>query len=395
MSIPTISLDVARRIALGAQGFAMRRPAGRVDARHFRRVLRQVGIIQLDSVNVVARTHYLPFLARLGPYSAVKLDAWAHDGHELFEYWGHAASLLPVEIQPLLRWRMAEQRPWRGVQTLQDEHPGYIESVYEEIAERGPLRVGDLREPGERLGSWWGWGQGKTALEWLFATGQITAIRDKNFHRLYDLPERALPAEVVQADTPDPREAQRALLLHAARHYGIGTAADLTDYYRQRGTRFRVMLDELADEGQLERVRVRGWEEVAYRHPEAKAPRRIEGAALLSPFDSVVWYRDRVERLFDFFYRIEIYVPKAKRQYGYYVLPFLLDGELVGRVDLKADRKAGVLRVPAAWVEPGRDGAATARAMAGELHAMAEFLGLGEVSVEGRGDLATELGRAL
>jgi hypothetical protein len=389
--IPTISLDVARRIALGAQGFADRRPRGRVDARHYRRVLSRVGIIQLDSVNVVSRTHYLPFLARLGPYPAEKLDAWAHAGHELFEYWGHAASLLPVEVQPLLRWRMAGMRPWGGVKTLLREHPDYIESVYEEIVAHGPLRVGQLQEPGERLGSWWGWGEGKIALEWLFATGRITAIRDKNFHRLYDIPERALPAEVLAAPTPDPREAKRQLLLRSARQHGIGTAWDLSDYYRLGVKNGRPLLEELAEEGKLEKVRVRGWDDVAYRYPEATVPRRIEGAALLSPFDSLVWCRERVERLFDFHYRIEIYVPKPKRQYGYYVLPFLRDGELVGRVDLKADRKAGVLRVPAVWVEPGRDRAAVARAMAGELHAMAEFLGLGSVDVAGKGDLAAEL----
>jgi uncharacterized protein YcaQ len=259
----------------------------------------------------------------------------------------------------------------------------------------GPLRVGQLQEPGERLGSWWGWGQGKTALEWLFGTGRITAVRDKNFHRLYDIPERALPADVLAVETPTPHAAKRQLLLRAARQHGIGTAWDLSDYYRLGVKNGRPLLEELAEEGKLEKVRVRGWDDVAYRYPEATVPRRIEGAALLSPFDSLVWCRERIERLFDFYYRIEIYVPKPKRQYGYYVLPFLMDGELVGRVDLKSDRKAGVLRVPAVWVEPGRDRAAVARAMAGELHAMAEFLGLGSVDVAGKGDLGAELGRVV
>ncbi len=395
MPVPTMSPDVARRIALGAQGFADPRPTGRVDARHYRRVLGRVGIIQLDSVNVVARTHYLPFLARLGAYDAAKLDRWAHQGHELFEYWGHAASLLPVEVQPLLRWRMEGMRPWERVESMLREHPGFIDEVLDEITEHGPLRVGDLNDPGSRAGNWWGWGKGKIALEWLFATGRITAIRDANFHRLYDLPSRALPADVLAAPTPEPDDAKRELLLRSARYHGIGTARDLADYYRIGFRSAQPLLEELADEGELARVQVRGWKEIASRHPEAPVPRAVDAVALLSPFDSLVWCRDRIERVFGFHYRIEIYVPRPKRQYGYYVLPMLMDGHLAGRVDLKADRKAGVLRVPAAWVEPGVDRDRAARAMAGELRTMAEFLGLGGIDVAGNGDLADVLARAL
>jgi uncharacterized protein YcaQ len=389
--VKRLTVAQARRIALAAQGFAAPRPTGAVDVRHFRRVFRAMGVLQLDSVNVVARSHYLPVLARLGAYDRTRLDGYTTHHEEVFEYWGHEASLLPVDTYPLWRHRMDAIRPWRSIVALEDEHPGYIESVYEEVARHGPLTVSDLSDPGLRTGPWWGYGRGKNALEWLFAKGRIAAWRDRNFTRVYDVPERVLPERVRAIEPPDRDEAYRRLLLLAAQHHGIGTAGDLGDYYRLHGPTVRPHLEELAATGRLLRVEVPGWRGPVYLDPEARTPRKIAGAALLSPFDPVVWHRERVERLFGFYYRIEIYVPQPKRIYGYYVLPFLLDGELVGRVDLKADRKAGVLRVQAAHAEDGRDHLRVARALAPELNEMAAWLELDHVTVVRRGNLAATL----
>ena len=359
--------------------------------RHFRRVFRTLGLLQLDSVNVVSRSHYLPVLARLGAYDRSRLDGFTTNHEEVFEYWGHEASLLPVDTYPLWRHRMDGIRPWRSIQALEEEHPGYVESVYEEIAMHGPLTVSDLSDPGLRTGPWWGYGRGKNALEWLFAKGRIAAWRNPDFTRVYDVPERVLPERVRAMEAPDRREAFRRLLMLAARHHGVGTTGDLADYYRLHGPTARPLLEELADAGALERVEVPGWRGPVYLHPAARLPRRVRGASLLSPFDPVVWHRERVERLFGFFYRIEIYVPQPKRVFGYYVLPFLLDGELAGRVDLKADRREGVLRVQAAHVEDGQDHLRVARGLAPELRQMAEWLGLDHVTVVRKGNLAAKL----
>jgi len=350
-----------------------------------------MGLLQLDSVNVVSRSHYLPVLARLGAYERSQLDLYTTNHDEVFEYWGHVASLLPVDTYPLWRHRMDAEPTWRMIRSLETEHPGYVERVYEEIATNGPLTVSDLSDPGARTGPWWGYGRGKLVLEWLFARGRIAAWRDRNFTRVYDIPERVLPARVRMVDPPDRNGAYRQLLVLAARHHGVGTAGDLSDYYRLHGPTARPILEALANEGALERVEVAGWRGPVYLHPEARLPRRVSGAALLSPFDPVVWHRDRVERLFGFFYRIEIYVPQPKRVFGYYVLPFLLDGELVGRVDLKADRKAGVLRVQAAYVERDRDPHRVATALANELRVMATWLGLDHVTVVRKGNLSAQL----
>ncbi len=386
-----LSNDQARRIALGAQGFADPRPQGRVDRRHFRRVMERVGLLQLDSVNVLQRSHYLPMWSRLGPYSTDALDQFTAHSGEVFEYWGHEASLLPVERHRLFRWRMEQMEPWRRVQGIIGGYPGYVESVRDEIAAHGPLTVSDLSDPGDRTGSWWGHGKGKTALDWLFAKGQITAYRNGNFGRLYDIPERVIAGEHLDTATPTKDEAFRELLLLGARHHGVGTATDLTDYYRLNRPAARPILAEIVANGELEEVEVEGWKHPAFMHPEAKLPRRIGGAALLSPFDPVVWERDRAERMFGFHYRIEIYVPQPKRVYGYYVLPFLVDGQLVGRVDLKSDRKNGVLLVQGAYHEPGRDPAAVVARLAPELAAMSTWLGLGDVNVSRRGNLAQVL----
>lgn len=407
-----LSTVEARRFALAAQGFGRPRPSGRVDARHLRRAIDDVGLLQLDSVNVFLRSHYMPLFSRLGPYPREALDrlAWHEDAkgktvrarrRDLIEYWGHEASLLPVELQPLLRWRMAraDELSWKSVRRIGAEQPQLLEFVLNEVRERGPLRASDLKAPArERApGEMWSWSEEKTALEYLFYAGQVCSARRVNFERHYDLPERVLPRQVLEAPTPTQEEAQRQLLLLAAKRLGVATEADLGDYFRLPRRESKTRVAELAEDGALVPVRVEGWQQPAYLSTDRPAgPRRAaEARALLTPFDSLVWARERTERLFDFRYRIEIYVPAPKRVYGYYVLPFLLGDRLVARVDLKSDRQAGVLRVRGAYAEPDADRAHVAAELADELRQLSEWLGLGGVAVDRKGDLATPLRWAL
>ncbi len=392
MKTRTLTNDQARRIALGAQGFTTPRPTGRIDVRHFRRVLDRVGLLQLDSVNVLERSHYLPMFSRLGPYDRAAFDRWTALSGELFEYWGHEASLIPVDRYPAFRFRMGEMKPWGSVRRLLDERPGYIEDVLGQVAARGPLTTADLEDAGERGGPWWGYAPGKHALEWLFASGRVTAYRSPSFGRRDDLPDRVVPTSVLEGPPLDRIEAYRTLLVDATRHHGIGTAADLADYHRLHKPSARPILEDLAAEGAVTPVTVKGWRHPAYLHPDVAVPRRAAGTALLSPFDSLIWNRDRVERIFGFRYRIEIYVPKEQREYGYYVLPFLLDGDLAARVDLKADRKTRRLLVQAAHLEPGHDASRVAPPLVTEIQAMASWLELDEVVVVEHGDLARSLG---
>lgn len=386
----TLTNAQARRIALHAQGFADPVPKGRVDVRHFRRVIRRTGVVQLDSVNVLARAHYLPFFSRLGSYDRGTLDRWLWNSGELFEYWGHEASLLPIDARPLLVHRMNGDTHWASIERLGRERPDFIEHILNEVRTRGPLTVSDLDAQERRSDAWWGWRAEKLALEWLFFRGRLTVAGRPNFSRLYDLPERVHPQALTWL-APAVEEARKELLLRAATAHGIGTAADLADYYRMRPAVARPLLDDLVRSGRLQLAEVTGWSGNAYVHPDAVLPRRIEGAALVGPFDPLIWCRPRAERLFDFRYRIEIYVPVEKRQFGYYVLPFLLDGEFVGRVDLKADRKRSVLMARSSYVEDGHDPMRVARAMAGELWSMARWLGLGELEIDQKGDLSSLL----
>jgi uncharacterized protein YcaQ len=406
----SLSAGTARATVLAAQGFARPRPAGRVDARHLRRVLADVGILQLDSVNVLSRAHYLPFFSRLGPYPGATLDDLAYHGpgaasdgpderRELFEYWAHEASLVPVELQPLLRWRMnrVESLAWRSVARIGREKRELVEWVLEQVRERGPLRASELGVPRRAgRGEMWSWSEEKTALEHLFFAGRVSAARRVNFERLYDLPERILPAAILGSPTPDDDEAQRQLLLFSARRLGVATEADLGDYFRLPRAESKARTAELVEAGALLPARVEGWDKPAFVAADATIRRRrVQARALLSPFDSLVWARERTERLFGFRYRIEIYVPKQKRLHGYYVLPFLLGDRLVARVDLKADRAAGALRVQAAFAEPGTDEAEVAAELAAELRAMADWMELEGVAVARKGDLAEALRRAL
>lgn len=387
-----LSTAQARRIALGAQGFgaADKRPTGRVDRRHLRRVLDRIGLIQIDSVNVLVRSQELPLFARLGPHPR-DLISKATAAGELFEYWVHEASHVPVEQHPLYRWAMADGRRWKAFDRMRREHPEYLTEVVRRVRDEGPLVAGDLKERSGPKGAWWDWDLGKLALETLFVSGELTATRRPNdFARVYDLPERVIPADVLDLPTPSADEAKKELLVLAASYHGVGTAADLADYHRISHT--RPLFAELVEEGRLVPAGVEGWTQPAYLHPDAARPRRIDARALLSPFDPVVWFRDRALRLFDFHYRIEIYVPAPKRQYGYYVLPFLLGDRLVARVDLKADRKRGKLLVQSAFGEVGIDEADVAAELLAELRLMADWLGLDDgIEVVGRGDLAPAL----
>lgn len=387
-----LTLDQTRRYALTAQGFADPRPKGRVDVRHFRRVVDRVGLVQLDSVNVFSRAHYMPFFSRLGPYDRAALDEWLWGSGEMFEYWGHEASLIPTRDHRLWRWRMNEDSKWGSMERIKKEHPEYLATVLEQVRDRGPLRTADLHDPGQRSGSsMWDWSMGKVALEALFLGGQVTTAHRTNFTRIYDLSERVISEEHFRAEGLDRDEGQSRLLLQAARSMGVATAADIADYPRIRMPEARPLIEKLATDGELVEVEVEGWDRTAYLHPDAALPRKVIGRALLSPFDNLIWFRDRMERLWDFHYRIEIYVPESKRVYGYYVLPFLLDGDLVARVDLKTDRKAGALLVKGAFAEPGVDLARVGRELRAELETVASWLGLGEVRVSRNGDLAPAL----
>jgi uncharacterized protein YcaQ len=346
---------------------------------------------------VLSRSHYLPFFSRLGAYPRAALDDLCARRHAVFEYWAHEASFLPVRLQPALRWRMAAaaEHAWGNMVRIQRERPGFVAEVLDRVREAGPLKASDLGESRpDRPGAMWNWHDGKIALEWLFFTGEVTAThRTTSFEKVYDLTERVLPVEVLRSPTPDPADAVRELVRTAARALGVATERDLRDYFRLRPEAARSAITELADAGELRPVEVAGWGAPAWLDPEARRPRWIRARALLSPFDSLVWERPRVERIFDFRYRLEIYTPAEKRVHGYYVLPFLLGDELVARVDLKADRQSGVLRVQAAHAEEGAEHHLVAAALAEELRLMADWLELDDVVVAPRGDLAGALDR--
>ncbi|GAB1514518.1 winged helix-turn-helix domain-containing protein [Actinophytocola sp. KF-1] len=405
-----LGADAARRIALGAQGFTEPRAGGDVSRRHLKRVLDRVRLIQLDSVNVAVRAHYMPLFSRLGPYPTDLVDdaAWKHSARRprlLVEYWAHEASLLPVADWPLFRWRMREYEAKYAHRyaSLLTDAPGLFDDVLAAVKELGPIGASPLEDElglaegraKKASGGWWNRSAVKHACEWLFATGELTTGTRRGFQRLYDLPERVLPPEVLSAPPVSDEEAARELMLRAAAAHGIGTEPDLRDYYRLKPARSQVALAELVDEGAVERVEVRGWAQPAYRHVDAKTPRKVEGRALLSPFDPLIWRRERTERIFGFHYRIEIYVPEPKRVYGYYVFPFLLDGELAGRVDLKTDRATGALQARGAFTEPTADPVRVATELAAELRTMAEWLGLDRVEVGSKGNLAKPLAKAL
>jgi uncharacterized protein YcaQ len=391
----TLSATEARRIALAAQGFGRARPRAGVTAAHLARLVDRLGLHQIDSVNVLTRAHYLPAFSRLGPYDRALLDraAWGRP-RRLFEYWAHEASLLPLDLHPLLRWRMARAERgegiWTNVAQVARERRGEAEALLARIAVDGPLAASDVAET-RGQGGWWGWSDAKRALEWLFWAGRITtATRRGSFDRVYDLPARVLPAAILDLPTPAEAEAQRRLLDRAARALGIATARDLRDYFRLAPGDAHPRIAELVEEGTLLPVAVRGWTHAAYLHRDAVQPRANRGQALLAPFDPLIWERARAERLFGMRYRIEIYTPAARRVHGYYVLPFLMDGRIVARVDLKADRQARVLRVQSAHGEDQAPADMPER-LRTELAQMAAWLDLDRVESAGAGALAARL----
>jgi len=368
-------------------------------------VITRLGQFQIDSINVVRRAHYLPLYSRLGGYDTALLDRAAHRApRRLYEYWGHAASLIDVKLQPLLRFRALPEHSdvWTGIERTARANPELVDRVREQVAERGPITAREIEHAEERDRSNWGWNWStvKTVLEWLFYRGEVTsARRNGQFERVYDLPERVLPPEVLATPTPSPEESVRGLVRHAARALGVATETCLRDYFRTRPALTRGAIAELVESGELLPVRLTGAEgsrdRPHYLWHEARVPRRVQARALLSPFDSMIFERARLGRLFDFGYRIEIYVPEPKRRYGYYVYPFLLGDRFVARVDLKADRAHGRLQVQSAWLEPGQPEQEVAAELAAELRSLADWLQLSEVQVARRGDLADPLRRAV
>ncbi len=397
-----LSLRQARRIAIAAQGFDLaglsRREGHAGERRHLRRMAESLGVIQIDSVNVVARAHTLPGFSRLGPYDTADLDALAYAGRRrsLFEYWGHEASYLPVNLQPLFRWRMERARRgegiYTGLATFGRERADLIEDVRREIAAEGPKAAGELSHDHRGEGGWWGWSEGKRAIEWLFWAGIVTtATRRGAFERIYDLTERVLPRAVVEAPTPPEADAVRELVRRSSVALGIATERCLRDYYRLGVAGTRQAVSELVESGDLLPVAVAGFRQPAYLARDARIPRRVEARALLAPFDPLVWQRERTEALFGARIRLEIYTPADKRSHGYYVLPFLLGDTLAARVDLKADRARSTLVVQAAHLEAGVAAGAVVEPLAAELRLMARWLGLEHVAAELRGDLAPAL----
>ncbi len=388
----SLSIVEARRIALAAHRLTRPRPAGVADRRQVRRVVRELKVVQIDSVNVLVRAHEMPLWTRLGHYRRGVLDDMVRRG-ELFEYWAHQASYSPVEDWPLFQWRMAHPRTGHGRKYMLDlerRRPGFVDEVFEAVKARGAVTAGDW-ERERPPGPWWDWSDAKFVLEQLFAMGEITVRRRSNFEREYVMPELVIPPHILAAPAVPEIEARRELLARSAEALGVGTERDLCYYFNLRPAESREALQSLVDDAVLEPVTVEGWSQRAYLHRNARRPRRVEACALLSPFDPVVWERQRNERLYDFHYRIEIYTPAHKRVHGYYVLPFVLGDRIVARVDLKADRAARTLRVPAAYTEHHAAAADVAPAIAHELRELASWLELDGIAVERRGDLAAPL----
>jgi uncharacterized protein YcaQ len=393
-----LSRAEARRIALAAQGFGVPKRERPVTMRDVQAVTNRLAQFQIDSINVVTRAQFMPLFSRLGPYDPTLLERAAYQTpRRLFEYWGHAASLIDISLQPLLRFRMQPgfRTVWPGVERVARENADLLPFIRDEVAARGPISARDLEiaEQRDRSNWGWNWSRVKTILEWLFYIGDVTtAYRNAQFERVYDLPERVIPRSVLADPTPTPQDSVTGLVRRVAQALGVASESSLRDYFRTHVDMTRQAIATLADSGELIPVTVQGagsrpW----YLWHKARIPRQISARALLSPFDSMIFERSRVERLFDFVYRIEIYVPGPKRVHGYYVYPFLLGEEFVARVDLKADRTRGVLRVNAAWIEPGHDPDDIATELALELKIMAEWLGLHAVEVQPRGDLAPAL----
>ena len=384
----SLSIADARRIALAAQGFDTARPKTKATQRHVDALISRLGVIQIDSVNVLVRSQELPLFARLGNHDRNAIPK-ATEQQKIFEYWGHEAAHLPVDLHPLFRWKMDAARTGKvthwGLTSFYEENKAFVKRTLKHVATNGPTTSRELSTRTEKKGTWWDWDEAKVALEYLFLTGQLMSRgRGSDFARIYDTPERVLPQRVIDALTPSEHDARKQLLVCSAIAQGVATASDLADYYRQKLATVKPLIAELVEEGELREVAVDGWTEKAFVHRNAKLPKQLHATALLSPFDSLVWCRPRNERLFNFHYRIEIYTPKEKRKFGYYVLPFMMNGEMVGRVDLKADRANSALLAYSVHTEKGVKRSSINEALNAELHAMATWLQLDQVQI-GRG----------
>lgn len=392
----TLSNHDAKRIALAAQGFAAPRPR-KPGADDMKALIERLRLIQIDSVNVLVRAHYMPFFSRLGPYPRELLETLAYGEQHVFEQWAHEACFIPLADYPLFKHRMERGRMWGGddLRNLPRDRVEYFDSILAAVRERGPVTTGELETEGRRKG-WWGWSQAKIALEYQFAHGRLAVKERRNFTRVYDVAERVFPSEVLEQPAIPREEAQRQMLRHSLRALGVGTLKDLRDYYRFRKiAEPAARLEELVDSGDAIPIRVEGWKDPAFLDPDVTSVPEVSATALLSPFDNLIWDRGRTDRMFGFFYRIEIYTPAEKRVHGYYVLPFMHGNEIVARVDLKANRQASVLEVRAAHLEPGAKSARTASALARELKSMRRWLGLDAIDVSVNGSLAPALIRAL
>jgi uncharacterized protein len=399
----TLSLPEARRLAVASQGFGPR-PA-KPTIGHLRKLAARLHAFQIDSVNVLVRAHYVPAFARLGAYRTDALDSLAYRKRELFEYWGHAACLLPISLYPVMRYRMHTEE---AQEYLRSKRGAYAAQVYVEVAERGPIAASELSNPGKRSGKWWGWGNGKAALEYLYDSGLVAIAGRRGFERLYDMTERVIPPTALDVPPPPREEAMKQLICLGAKAHGVGTFADIVGYFKTDGWHDRLatgptrrvkpvakrLVSELVEEERLLPSRVDGWTEPAYVHPGVRVPAGVHARALVTPFDSLVWDRKRIERLFGMKYTIELYTPPPKRVYGYYVFPFLLGDTLVARCDLKADRQRKVLMVQSAFLEPGQDARSVVPDLAGELREMQAWLELDRIEVGARGDLAAKLRRS-
>lgn len=397
----SLSIAEARRAALAAQGFTQQAREAKASWATVKPHIGRMQLLQIDSVNVLTRSHYLPVFSRAGHYDQAMLDerTFGQKKRAMFECWAHVASLVPLEMHPLMRWRMNRARRGDGIYGQMDrfgqENKAYLKAVLRHVREHGPTAVSDFPDSGKGEGGWWGWSKGKLALETLFDQGLVTTAARPAFERIYDLPERVIPAEILNLPTPSEAETFRTLMDLAGRAHGVATEFDLRDYFRLPVAETKLALAQLVEEGTLIPVKVEDWKHQAYLHRDAKLPRKAGGTALLSPFDPLVWERSRTERLFNFHYRIEIYTPASKRKFGYYVLPFLLHDKIAARLCLKSDRQANELRVNTAHLEPHADVGETGEALARELARMAGWLGLGGVKIVARGQLADMIGREL
>ena len=378
--LDSLSIKDARALALAAQGFDSPRTKTKSTTADAVALIKKLGVIQIDSVNVLVRSQELPLFSRLGDHDRNAIPKATSQG-KIFEYWGHEAAHLPVELHPMFRFKMHAARSGKlkhwGLTSFYAENKAFVKRIFKHVEVNGSTSARELSTRTTKKSSWWDWDEAKTALEYLFLTGELMSCgRGSDFARVYDIPERVLPRKILQMPTPSETEARKDLLVRAMRSQGVATMRDLADYFRQKPAVVKPLVSELVEQGVLREVSVDGWQDKAYVHRNAKLPKRLFATALLSPFDSLVWCRPRNERLFNFHYRIEIYTPKEKRKFGYYVLPFMMNGEIVGRVDLKADRANSKLLVQSVHTERGVKRETINRALNAELQLMASWLGL-------------------